>query len=287
MIFLEYLPTFQKVLCWEKQQELLKKIKRDVEFSEEKLAEQRHDDKRGGEIVDIKLAEDGSVRTYVKDRKQPIRGYADSLSVQMTTTYKHLFVSILRNLSSQNIFGKAITLLFLLLNRKTIQAYTERMFGMFAVLLKEENWSAPVKEIRRVLKGKLHPAEVDGISMIIEYDSAYQNRARDVLPELDKTKLRGLSAIKEVSRIFDILIARDYEEMRVKWRGLQKMMKLAMLIPSVRRIIILILKEIDLDIIKFQDEELYWINMFPSYNYRGMELRDRLDDNIKKYGVEI
>jgi hypothetical protein len=285
-IFQEFLPTMEKKLCWDKQQEILKRIKRDIPFSEEKISKTREEDKLGGEIVDMRLADDGSIRTYVKNKKFPIPSYADSISVSIITIYKHFFIMLLKGFSKQNIFQKVSIMIAMFSSKDAFISWSERIFAMFPVLLKDEHWCRPVKELRRVMSGKIHPTIIDTISLIIEYDSAYKNRFQDVFPLLDQSKLKGLSAIKEVKRVFDILISRDYPEMREKWRPIKKAVLLAMMFPNARKQIISILKEINLKEIEFSEEELYWINQFPSYEYRGMSLRERLDDNIKKYGAE-
>ncbi|MDD5178324.1 MAG: hypothetical protein PHT54_03545 [Candidatus Nanoarchaeia archaeon] len=288
MIFLEFYEILTSKLAFEKQHEILSKIKRDIPFSDENIIKEGNSKGNiGGEIIDTKLMDDGTIRTYVKEKKEPLTSYADSETVNSITAYKHLFILILKNFNKQNLFGKVIILIYLYLNKQVFIEYSERFFKLFRMLLKDEYWSNPIKEIRRVLKVKFNPIVIDIISLILEYDSAYKNRVQDVLPLLDKSKLKGFSAIKEVSRLVDILIERDYEEMRnEKWRPLKKITKMVMLLPKIRKEIIAILKDIDLDKIAFTKEDLYWIRQFPSYKWLGKNTSENLKDNIRIYGGE-
>ncbi len=284
-IYSEYYETFKANLALTKQNEILKKIKKEYGESKEELLKKEEKGGIGGSIVDVSLAKDGSIRTYLKDKKEPIRSYADSLTVMITTAYKRPFSLFVKDFGNMSFFWKIITLLSILRNKKLFIDWSDRLFNCFPVLLKDEHWCQPVKELRRILKDKIHNTLIDAISLIIEYDSAYKYRMQDVLPLLDQSKLVGLfSTIKEINRVFNILIERDYKEMGQKWNQIRKMAVLAMLIPKIRKKVVSILKELNLKEIEFSKEDLYWVNQFPSYDYLGVKLSERQKINIKKYG---
>jgi len=284
-LFIEYFESIKAELSIKKQAEILRSIKKKIENSEEEMLAKIRDDEDSGYITDLVIADDGSVRTYLKDRKEPIRAYADTFTVSTTTIYKHFVPLIIRNLLKIGWFGKGITILALYLNKNIVAEWLGRIFAITPILLKDEHWSQPVKEIRRVLKEKFDINIVDAVCLAVEYDSAYKNRLQDILPLLDKSKLTGyFSTLKELSRLLDILSERDYDFMSEKWKQIKKFIKLLLLIPSIRKKLVSILKEINLDEIRFSKEDIYWINQFGTYRYQGLSLEERHNNNIKIYG---
>jgi hypothetical protein len=284
-IYSEFNETFKRVIVLEKQAEILKKVKKEIIESGEKVIEQEKKGGIGGDIIDIDIAEDGSLRTYIEGKKEPIRSYADAMTVAITTAYKRPIARFIQNFENMSWIGRIISAIMILKNKDIFLDYSNRLFNCLPLLLKDEHWSQPVKEIRRVLKGEFSPTAVDAVSLIIDYDSAYKNRTQDILPELDQSKLTGtISSIKEIRRVFDIIIERDYDMMKIKWTKLKKIVTLAMLIPKVRKKVVSILKKLDLNEIKFSKEDLYWVRQFPSYEYLGIPKAEREKQNIKIYG---
>lgn len=286
MIFLEYYPNFINQIYLEKQNEIIRKRKKSISHSQESLKEdfdKNRQETLGGEITDVVLAKDGTVRTFIKGYKEPVKSYSDHIAVNSTVALKRIMPLILGNLSNMGWGKRIITLLALRYNLNLFYSWLDRYFEMFEILLEEKYWCQPVKEIRRVLKGQINNRMIDFLSMILEYDSAYKNRFQDVFPLLDKSQLKGLRAVKEVKRLFGILAERDYAENAAKWRQMEKFAGLAMYIPKIRNKVISILKEVKLEEIAFSKEDLYWVRMFPSYEYLGIPLEERKKENIKLY----
>ena len=150
MIYLEYMQYWESVLIVQEQEELLAKIKKPIAVSEEyKL---KNDDGLGGNITDVKI-ENGIIKTYLKGKKEPIRSYAEPHSVNMAMILKNIIILLAKNLGRMGNFKRLIILLAIFYNQNIFLEWIERIFNTNVLLLKDEYWSQPVKEIRRVMKG--------------------------------------------------------------------------------------------------------------------------------------
>ncbi len=291
-IYLEFLEYFNGLILNEKRNEILQKIKKPTRNSEltEKLAREQIDNcAETRRVVDYKLAKDGSTLVYGSGTKEPMRFLPDELSVNTTAIYKRVFTLILGNLSRMNWFERIITALAIKFNFNLVPEWFEYVFSLNQILLKDEHYSEPVKELRRVLKGRFNQTLIDAFTLILEIDSAYRYKFQDVVPLIDKSKLKGIfSAIKEVQRLFDILSSREINEgsdIKVRWANIKKILGLIMFFsPKIRKQIIDILKELDFEKIKLSKEDIFWTNEFGVYNYRGLSWDERKQENIKNYG---
>jgi hypothetical protein len=226
-------------------------------------------------VTNVAQAKDGTIRSYLSDSKEPVRYYTPSDVVYLVAIYKRLLLLLLQSLENQGWFKRIITLLALQFNSKIFGKWMSTLFGMYEIRLQERYWSEPVKEVRKVLKGKLDLYTIDALSLILEYDSAYRYRFQDVMAEYDGNPLH----------LFDILIARDYDMMREKWIKIKKITELAFKVPKVKKFIKGILDEINIDKVKMNFEDIYHTNKYDSYQYRGLSVYARRNENIVKYGV--
>jgi len=285
MIFYNYLGKWKADLLFEKQDLLVRTIKKPNNLTPQALFEGKQDDARI--IADVRLAEDNTVRTYLQNSPEPLRYYSDYLTVYTVSYYKRLFSLIFSNISSIGWFGRVITLLAIKYNFNILPDWLNHIFCLNQILLKDKYYSQPTKEIRRVLTNKINEQLVNGISIIVESDSAYRYRMQDVLPLLNKENLLK-NPIKEICRLLDILIERDEEYMKEKWKKVKKFVKLVLIVsPKIKKLVVNILMEINIDEIKFSKEDIYWVNEFGKYNYFGKTLEQRKEDNKIKYAVGL
>lgn len=293
MILLDYCNTMVMKLTMDKRQELLNKTKNPIErrvVDEEReinLKDMRNNSAEAV-IINTELAKDGTPRTYCLYHPLPCRFLIDQDTVSLTAIYKRFVPLIAKNLKRKGLLGQIITILALRMNIKVMSEWFEYVFGLKRYLLKEQHYSQPVKEIRRVLRGRLDENILNALTLILEYDSAYRYRIQDVLPLLDKSKLTNIFSIaREFERLFKILIERDYcpEEKVIRYGNIKNYIIFAMLLfPKIKKEIISTLKEINLDEIKFNEEDLYWTNQFGVYNFRGLTWDQRKLENKQKYG---
>jgi hypothetical protein len=290
MIFIEYSQSWKNDLRVQKQNEIMARVKKPCQYINSSL-ESNHNSTRPIRIVDLKIGEDGGLWTYLEGKKEPVRTYPDQTTVNTVSCYKSLLPRLLTNLSKIGWTKRIITLLSIKYNLIVFSEYLGMIYGALPLLLKDEYYSVPVKEIRRVLRGQIDRNILDAVSLIFEYDSAYRYRFQDVIVNLNKEKINGyFSVIKEISRLFDILISREPLDngkesgMSKKFKKLKSLIKLLMLNPKVNKLVRYILLDVDLYKLQFSKEDIYWVNQFNVYKYRGLTIEERNQENIKNYG---
>jgi hypothetical protein len=271
--FGELLPTIKNGLIAEKQNEILRIIKKPLRISPEEVIKQP-DCLR---MTNVKL--NGlKVELYAEGAIFPVSGYPDMVTVNLTALYKRLLPLLLSSLTEQGWIKRIITLLALKFNYGIWPKWFKYAFELNQALLKDEYYCEVSKEVKRVLQGNLDENILNAVILVIEYDSAYRYRLQDILGELDKSA----DPIKEVYRLLDLLLVRDDQD--TKWTNLKKVAKIVLLIPSIKKKVISILKDINIDKIKFTEADIYWTNMNTTRDYRGMSLHQRRNENIIKYG---
>lgn len=252
----------------EKQMQILQKIKKKQLHTQDKVI--RGIDETGKEgdetdvVIDMRI-EDGVVKTYLQNKKEPIRGYSDIETIWVTAYYKRLLHIYIRNFKAMSLWGKIITILSAPYHYRILPEWFEHIFSMNKALLEEEYWLPVVKELRRVLKGKLNQSIIDAFILVVEYDAAYRLPLQDILMEYKKDQ----PIRKEVMRLFNLLIERTVPpHSKEKWEKWKPMLKIALLIKG--KFIKSILDSIDLNKIALSKEEIYHVSLFNIYNIRGM-----------------
>lgn len=235
-----------------------------------------------GMVIDAGMAEDGTIRLYLNGEKYPVRIYPDQNAVLIVSAIKRMIPLILGNIRKQNI-SAIITLIALKMNFNVILGWLENLFFLYDILLKEEHWSQPIKEVRRVLKGKVDSRIIDGISLVLEFDSAYRFIFQDIAAEIDRTNLE-MRPRKEVLRLMDIAIARANGGDVDKFRNIKKILSL-LLYGKLAKIVQEVAKEVNLDELKPSPEDTYWMYYLKTYNCFGLSQDCRMARyNKLKYG---
>lgn len=285
MIFLDYHDRIIRGIRLQESLKLSQETKRAYKYNKDFMLSL--DDR--AEIEKVGLGKDGGLRMYLYGAKEPIRMYPDANVVFVTAIYKRFIPLIGVNLAKMGWIKRVIVVLAIKFNFNLLPQWFEYVFSMGDFLLKDENYSQPVKEVRRVLKNRIEENLLNAITLILEYDSAYRYRFQDVFPLLDKTALKKNPA-DEIIRILTILENRDnwnQVDKDNKWTKFKKLIRLLFFLsPKTKKLIIDILTEINADEIKFSKEDLYWVNQNKGYPYRGMTIEERLKDNIRVYGAE-
>ena len=158
---------------------------------------------------------------------------------------------------------------------------------------KEHEWCVSVRELYRMsevlLEGvkDLKLKEVFGKFrdiglMILEMDTAYRPVMQDILPEFDINNLKH-NPIKELKRVFSILLKREHADgssigdQNYKWQRVEKMMIFALRISrKLRRFFIRFISEIDMEKIKLDEADWYFVLGHHCYNYQDISYEDRL-----------
>lgn len=288
MILSDLFPIFKILSVGDKKNEILERIREPIKpaFTLEQITKDtEHSD--SSQLVDIKL-KNGVVYSYYAGLAEPVLGQPQQEIVQIVSVYKRLFILLVASLARQNIIGKVITALAVMFNTDAIIDWFEMIFQTYPIRLKEQYYLPAVKEIRRVMLPRMRKNYVDAITAIIENDNAYRHRLQDILPLLDKTQLKGYKrTTREIRRLISILIERDVKQQGqiTKYQSLYKITFL-LIIPKIRKIVIDILMDLDLDKLKMSKEDIYFTNRYMVYKCRGLDRETRQQENINKYGVK-
>lgn len=207
-------------------------------------------------VEDLQIASDGSVRTYIENAPYPIRFFTPHESVYLTDMYKKIVSIPLKN-------SKILGIVGFYLNRKSTLEWMRYFLDNSTILLKEEHWSQPVKEIRRVLKG-YDETIIDVVSIILENDMAYRYRLQDIVGEINKSN----APIKEFRRLLDIIISREKDGCGRMWKRVSKYWWV--FLPFKKKIKEF-LQNINIDEVKLSVEDSYWVKLNKSYNWGGGE----------------
>lgn len=288
-IYLEYFDYIKRQILEEKMAELAKRTKKKNHFKNFTYEKVVEDDKDAMEVADFKIAKDGSMLTFMKGAPEPVRMYPDQQSVQVIATYKRLFPLLAESLAQIGWIKRIITLLAIKFNIQLFSKWFDYYFKINVVLLNEENYSQPVKELRRVLTGRIDENFINAFTLILEYDSVYRQRVQDILPLLDKSKLTGIiSTIKEIQRLFSIMAGRETNMKDVKiakWGKISKFISLVLFLsPKTVKLVISILKDLKLEEISLSKEDRYWAYQWGIYDFDGITLENRRKINKQLYG---
>jgi hypothetical protein len=240
------------------------------------------------DVERVALAPDKTLRMYIKGAKEPIRMYPDMNSVWFTAYYKRFIPLILHQLEGMGWIKRIITLLAIKYNYEIAIKWLEHIFSTYQGTPKEEHYSQPVKEIRRVLRGEMDETLVDAITLVLEYDSGYRYRFQDIIAELNISHLYNEYITAELQRLLDILTYREglgKIDPASKWQKLKRLLPIIFfLYPKLKKKIVKILEKINIDEVKFNYQDEYWINQNPCHLYCGLSIEERQKKNIARYG---
>jgi len=269
-IFTELLDAIQARLLMEKQAEISRKIKKSVDVIP--VDTDRTDCRK---MIDMKISEDGSVRTFVKGERYPIRAYPDSDTVYLTAYYKRFVPLILKSLAGQNWFQRVITILAIKYNFHILPEWFKYVFSVKPYLLKDECYCPAVKEVRRVLTGVIKDDLVDAIGLALEYDSAYKYVLQDMAMEYDRRNFNK-NPIKEIERLFKLMISRVDGGGEEKFINILKFVKIYLFFNrKALKTIIEVENIINIEKILPSEEDYYWMLYLKVYNCFGMSEEER------------
>lgn len=280
MNFLDYMDSWLEQALFEKREEIFAKVRKTPPPVENNMNANSDDQAR---TTDVSIAPDGTLLSWIHTLKEPIRGYAHPSAIKLTAIYKRLIFQVIESVSRQSNWQKVLTVVGLGNVMHVLDDWFEYVFMMYPVLLKDEHYCQPVKELRRALRGKVKDNLLDAITLVVECDSAYKYRFQDILPLLDQAKLTGyFSTTKELKRLIDILKERDsaQESQPVKYEKLKKVIGIVLLLPKARKTIEDILKEVNLEEIKLSKEDICFTNTYTVYKIGGRSWEERKQENI-------
>lgn len=253
----------------EKQMELLRRIKKPQPNTIEKVHTSPLDSDADF-ITDAYMSEDGSLRTVLLKHKVPMRGYADAGTLWIPTYYKRIFHIFIRNFVKMSLWGKFMTILSFKYYYRILPEWFEYIFTLHEALLKDEHWLPPVKEIRRVLKGKLNDNVIDAIALVVEYDKIYRYCLQDVIVLYKKEKSIVWNLVNMLETLSERSILIHSKKKWKKWIPMAKVMGFIF-----KKELREILNNLDMEKMRLSSEDFYYGSQFDLYNYDGLFFEER------------
>lgn len=116
------------------------------------------------------------------------------------------------------------------------------------------------------------------VATLLEYDDAYQMRAKDLLSTTNQEAL-FLNPRAEVNKIIQVLRQRDIglkeDEVGGKFIAIGKMLSFILLLPRFKKAFRAAVKEVEFTKLQMDDADKYWSIMIGGYNFFGQTLEVR------------
>ena len=148
------------------------------------------------------------------------------------------------------------------------------LYRVFTIILEREK-NKTIKKMIELVR--------DFFCMVIEQDSAYRFRFQDVIAKARKIELiaGGLRQIREINRLFGILLSReqDKEHISARWKSIRNILIVLLIAqPRLRRKLAEFFIEINLSEIKPDQADDYFNSLRKDYNFKGKTLLKRVKD---------
>ena len=258
----------------------------------------------GGLVESIIEPEEGGIFTKFYGCNYLYKGRVDNKSVGGVTFAKRMVSRIAMAASEKPVMMMLVAalLVYLIFPRKTKQRVTEHLIALGTdlmyepiknITLEEKRYCPAARELRRTIikifesPDPLVMATVIKIGEIVagplQHDYAYRSRWQDIIPEIDLEALRKNPG-KELKRLFTTLEERGVSvgldgggKLVQKWRGFSALISLACRLKSIREMIIKFFEELDLEKIKPDEDDWYFMLDRPDYNYGGLPYAERME----------
>ncbi len=222
----------------------------------------------------MKLVRIDGTDFYIEGAQYPKRSPCTDEALWSANQAKVLFVEFLK-LSPYLLFaGK----------EKVIHSYTKIAMKAAKPFLLKRIYLTPVaRELQDMVYSFLsginisHQVAMDFaeiFSFMIDIDTAYRYPFQDIAGETTKEKLLA-HPIGEMKRLMKIFQARDEQEITFKFRMMQYILTVLLLIPKYRSLFKEIVRRCEFKNLQFTEGERYWVHMQPGYKYFGLTLKQR------------
>jgi len=249
-----------------------------------------------GLVEDIIHPPEGGTFTKFYGCSYLFKGYPNVRIVELLDAPKDMFSSIPKLIGSMPFWLKVFSLVLFLFLKLTARKFLTRVLGTYVAiahnpikkyLFSLRMYCASIGEIYRTLtvvigrRGKIIKTILlmirDIGCMALQNDTAYKFRVQDILPEVNVEALKE-NPIKEIRRVINIFIEREKTKgMDVRWAKLGKMIIFWLRVsPKARRLLVEFFSEIDLEKVKLDEADWYFVLKREQYDFRGISLEERL-----------
>ncbi len=235
----------------------------------------------------VEFPEEGGVLTYMQGHTHPFRGFPYFEFVDSIDKIKKIGKAQLSGLYHTIYKGNKLKLLSLLPAYWVLKKFFYIEVYMFYRLLdrfklKQHRYCRAVRELNRCfnlednsLKMETWETKMmlrDLLAMVFEFDNAYRFRFQDLIEEFDKGLFKK-NPIAELKRLVSIAIEREKtQELKDFWSLTRMLMNYLYLDPQIRKIVINVLSNIDIDQAKLTIEDKHYCKPRLDYNF-GFTIR--------------
>ncbi len=229
-------------------------------------------------LTKVELPGEGGVLTYMDTLEFPYKGFPYQEFVEKIDMIKKIIKGTLsgfyHSFKGLNVF-KVIPIILSARNLLYVGIYTfQRLIERYRI--KSYRYSTAIRELHRAFSypkgGRPRMIELklmirDVLCMLLEFDNAYRFRAQDLLPEIDKDKLKK-NPIKELNRIADIAIGREKEQqVKDTWK-LIKMFNLYLRFDrQLKKMVVDVLSELNYEQFKLKPEDIQFCKPRKDYTF--------------------
>ena len=238
-------------------------------------------------LTQVVFPDSGGVLTFMDGYEHPYKGFPYHEFVDKIDTIKKISRGFLSGIYHAMKGKNKLQLIFFL---PTLWALKDAayvfIFAFHRIIdrfkMKTLRYSDSVREIHRAfsfsVKGEnarqteLREKFRDLLCMVLEFDNAYRFRFQDIIPELDKTKLKR-NPSKELLRLLNILVSRELtQEVKDTWFLLRLAIRFYLFVDrDMKRILQTCLFELDLEKIALSVEDRHFCDKRKDYKFGYLE----------------
>lgn len=248
---------------------------------------------------------ENGARCWIKGADFPLRGFVDHEIIWHINIIKRFIVGQVKLISWRVLPSLILIILSKKETARVASVFADMLWkiaaGKKSIIMRENNLSTQRYNLMfftflLMVKLGIEEPVADKLSLIIshifEYDNAYYLRLGDMMNEVNQTRL-SLKPTAELRRLKKLVSERDFyiyrrdgyddilvdnKVMRKKVGSFFNIAMVALLIPKFRKALRSTLKEVDLSLMKMDDNERYWACHRTDYLFMGMTSEAR-----KKY----
>jgi hypothetical protein len=254
-------------------------------------------------VIREERPKEGGILIHLLNYKYPYKGNPFQSSVDNLCIIKKNILFTIRSVS--NLQTKIYLALLLFLPRIFTRGIISSVVNYYHTLvihflhydfIKPERYCNCVRELYRTFtilsekekeewKRKIIETARDISCMFIELDSAYKFRFQDIILELKPEEVRGKRMIKEIERLFDIMIERErVGYMKAKWQQVKRAIIQGLRVKLARKFIEEFINEVNLKKLYPDKADRYYDLLRKDYDFFGKSLPVRIKERKKIEG---
>lgn len=220
----------------------------------------------------LEVTETDGLLLHIQNAEYPKRGFPFPEAIAHINTIKRLLVVASKVINPLS--------LFFINKNKAIEGFNEvALYNIKPYILKTEYLTPVAKEIQKIVSGfaqaihiKQATAEQFGeiIATMIEYDDAYRYRIQDIMSLCSKSNLLE-NPRHELHRLLGIMFWRDSSSMVQKFEKMMAILRIPYFNSRLKKV----LHNINLEALKLDDIDRYWVMNRSDYRFLGLPLEER------------